>query len=160
MQIGDCEVTDRTGHRTVIRFTVATGSDTLNACYVDIDFHKLGLDIGTVIGRVVNLQESGQLPHASMIVRSGHGIWLLWLVHDIEDKDTSQPAFPDRLELYRPDSSPRSSSACYRLALIWRRVTQRATCGFRVLSILDQRAMSSGGFRVPTTPVMSTHCLN
>jgi hypothetical protein len=72
----------------------------LNACYVDIDFHKLGLDVGTVIGRVVNLQDSGHLPHASMIVRSGHGIWLLWLIHDVEDLDASQRAFPEKLELY------------------------------------------------------------
>jgi hypothetical protein len=72
----------------------------LNAAYVDIDYHKLGLDFGTVIGRVINLQQSGQLPHASMIVRSGHGAWLLWLVHDIEDMDSSQRAFPDKVELY------------------------------------------------------------
>lgn len=72
----------------------------INACYVDIDFHTLGLDIGTVIGRIVNLQESGQLPHASMFVRSGHGLWALWLVHDIENEDLSQRAFPDKLELY------------------------------------------------------------
>jgi hypothetical protein len=72
----------------------------INACYVDIDFHKLGLDLGTVIGRVINLQESGQLPHASMIVRSGHGVWLLWLIHDVESAELSQRAFPDKLELY------------------------------------------------------------
>jgi hypothetical protein len=72
----------------------------INACYVDIDFHKLGLDLGTVLGRVINLQESGQLPHASMIVRSGRGLWLLWLIHDIENPDNSQRAFPDKLELY------------------------------------------------------------
>jgi hypothetical protein len=72
----------------------------INAAYVDIDFHKLGLDLGTVIGRVVNLQESGQLPHASMFVRSGHGLWLLWLVQDVENPDVSQRAFPDKLELY------------------------------------------------------------
>jgi hypothetical protein len=72
----------------------------INACYVDIDFHKLGLDLGTVIGRIINLQESGQLPHASMVVRSGHGVWLLWLVNDIENPDSPQRAFPDKLELY------------------------------------------------------------
>jgi hypothetical protein len=72
----------------------------INTCYVDIDFDKLGLDGGTVIGRIVNLQDSGQLPHASMIVRSGHGIWLLWLIHDVEAEDISQQAFPDKLELY------------------------------------------------------------
>jgi hypothetical protein len=73
----------------------------INACYVDIDFHILGLDFGTVIGRVVNLQDAGQLPHASMIVRSGQGVWLLWLLHDVQDPDLSQRAFPDKLELYR-----------------------------------------------------------
>jgi hypothetical protein len=72
----------------------------INACYVDIDFKKLGLESGTVIGRVINLQDSGQLPHASMIVRSGNGLWLLWLLHDVENPDISQRAFPDKLELY------------------------------------------------------------
>jgi hypothetical protein len=72
----------------------------INACYVDIDFHKLSLDLGTVIGRLVNLQESGQLPHASMLVRSGHGLWLLWLVCDIGDSDLSQRAFPEKFDLY------------------------------------------------------------
>jgi hypothetical protein len=72
----------------------------INACYVDIDFHKLNIDLGTAIGRVINLQESGQLPHASMIVKSGRGVWLLWLIHDIENPDISQRAFPDKLELY------------------------------------------------------------
>ncbi|HEV3202109.1 MAG TPA: hypothetical protein VGZ73_29625, partial [Bryobacteraceae bacterium] len=72
----------------------------INACYVDIDFHKLGLDLGTVIGRVINLQESDQLPHASMIVHSGRGVWLLWLVCDPNAPEQSQGAFPDRLDLY------------------------------------------------------------
>lgn len=72
----------------------------INACYVDVDFHKLGLDAGTVIGRVINLQDSGQLPYASMIVKSGQGLWLLWLIHDVDDADVSQRAFPDKLELY------------------------------------------------------------
>jgi hypothetical protein len=53
-----------------------------------------------VIGRVLNWQEVGQLPHASMIVRSGHGVWLLWLIRDIKNADSSQRAFPDKLELY------------------------------------------------------------
>jgi hypothetical protein len=72
----------------------------INACYVDIDHYKLGLDVGTVIGRVINLQDSGQLPHASMIVRSGNGLWLLWLVCDPKDPNQSPGAFPDKLDLY------------------------------------------------------------
>jgi hypothetical protein len=72
----------------------------INACYVDIDHYKLGLDVGTVIGRVINLQDSGQLPHASMIVKSGNGLWLLWLVCDPREPDQSPGAFPDKLDLY------------------------------------------------------------
>lgn len=72
----------------------------INAAYVDIDYHKLGLDTGTVIGRVINLQESGQLPHASMIVHSGRGIWLLWLICDPKNPEQSAGAFPDKLDLY------------------------------------------------------------
>jgi hypothetical protein len=72
----------------------------INACYVDIDTYKLGLDVGTVIGRIINLQDSGQMPHAGMIVRSGQGLWLLWLIHDVEDLELSQRAFPDKLDIY------------------------------------------------------------
>jgi hypothetical protein len=72
----------------------------INACYVDLDYHKLGLKVGDVIGRVVNLQEAGQLPHASMIVRSGRGMWLLWLVSDPNAPDQSARAFPEKLDLY------------------------------------------------------------
>ena len=72
----------------------------INAAYVDIDYHKLGLDAGTVIGRVINLQDSGILPHASMIVKSGRGLWLLWLVHDLNAPEQSPGAFPEKLDLY------------------------------------------------------------
>lgn len=72
----------------------------INAAYVDIDCYKLGLDIGTVIGRVINLQDSGQLPHASVLVNSGQGLWLLWLVCDPKDPEQSPGAFPDKLDLY------------------------------------------------------------
>ena len=73
----------------------------INACYVDVDYYKLGLDLGTVIGRVINLQDSGQLPHASMLVNSGQGLWLLWLVCDPNAPEKSPGAFPDKLDLYR-----------------------------------------------------------
>jgi hypothetical protein len=72
----------------------------INAAYVDIDYYKLGLDLGTVIGRVINLQDSGQLPHASILVKSGQGLWLLWLIHDPRSPELSSGAFPDKLELY------------------------------------------------------------
>jgi hypothetical protein len=72
----------------------------INAAYVDIDFHKLGMDAGDVIGRVIILQDSGFLPHASMIVKSGRGLWLLWLIHDPQVPEQSAGAFADKLALY------------------------------------------------------------
>jgi hypothetical protein len=72
----------------------------INAAYVDIDYHKVGLDAGIVIGRVINLQDSGILPHASMIVKSGRGLWLLWLVHDLNAPEQSPGAFAEKLGLY------------------------------------------------------------
>jgi hypothetical protein len=67
----------------------------INASYVDIDFYRLNLDLGTVIGR-----KSGQLPPATMIVKSGRGLWLLWLICDPKSPEHQQRAFTDTLDLY------------------------------------------------------------
>jgi hypothetical protein len=114
---------------------------------VDIDHHKLGMDTGTVIGKIINLQDSGQLPHASMIVRSGHGIWLLWLIHDVESEDISQRAFPDKLEIY----ARIQAAIIERLSHLGADMAARdAARHLRVHSIPAQRLRSSGGFTVPT----------
>jgi hypothetical protein len=129
----------------------------LNACYVDIDFEWLGLTAGHVIGRVIDLQDSGQLPHASMIVRSGRGIWLLWLIRDIENPDLSQRAFPDKLELYSriqeaiierliPFGADRSAKDAARPCVSPDRCT------------LARRSTWSGGFRASPRAATSTRC--
>jgi len=48
----------------------------------------LGIDIGTAIGSVINAQDAGIIPPASVITRSGRGIWLFWLV---DGRDYKQP---------------------------------------------------------------------
>jgi hypothetical protein len=54
----------------------------LCACYCDIDFYNQGLEFNQAFSAVMNLCRDGYLPWASLIVDSGHGMWLLWLLND------------------------------------------------------------------------------
>jgi hypothetical protein len=54
----------------------------LTAAFVDIDGHNFGRTFGDVVGRMLNLQDEGVFPTASLIVRSGRGAWFLWLIAD------------------------------------------------------------------------------
>ena len=72
----------------------------LCACYVDLDYYKLGLQFGTVFGAVISYQDQGKIPPASIIVRSGRGMWLLWLLHDPKKPYQAQGAFPEKIDLY------------------------------------------------------------
>lgn len=59
----------------------------LNACWVDIDFHKLGEPEGHIDYRLAetlarSAESLGAIPPASYFVSSGRGIWLLWLLNE------------------------------------------------------------------------------
>jgi hypothetical protein len=54
----------------------------LCACYVDLDYYNLGLTVREVRAELERMRESGLLPDVSIEVDSGHGMWLLWLLHD------------------------------------------------------------------------------
>lgn len=56
----------------------------LCACYCDIDIYKAGLSFNQAYARVMDMCEAGVLPWASMVVNSGQGMWLLWLLHDAD----------------------------------------------------------------------------
>lgn len=70
----------------------------LCACYVDLDYYRMGLDFGTAFGTVIDYQDQGKIPPASIIVRSGRGLWLLWLLHDPNNPDQAQGAFAEKIE--------------------------------------------------------------
>jgi len=77
----------------------------LCACYCDIDYYSRGLTRLQVLTESERMWESGELPEASMVVDSGRGMWLLWLLHDAEDSKrahlgayTDNPN--DHLQLY------------------------------------------------------------
>jgi hypothetical protein len=61
----------------------------LCGCYCDVDFYKHGLTFAQVNREIHSLCESGALPRASIMVDSGRGLWLIWLLHD-----ESNPAKP------------------------------------------------------------------
>ena len=52
----------------------------LNACYVDIDYYKLGLTAGQVIGQIYDLQSEGKIPPPTYLKDSGRGLWVVWLL--------------------------------------------------------------------------------
>jgi hypothetical protein len=56
----------------------------LCACYCDIDYYRRGVSHLQVRAELERMYESGELPEPSMVVDSGKGMWLLWLLHDAE----------------------------------------------------------------------------
>ena len=54
----------------------------LNVAYADLDCYKRGLSVGDALGAIVNMQDAGVIPPASMFLRSGRGLWALWFLLD------------------------------------------------------------------------------
>ena len=89
------------------------GARYLNACYVDIDCHDGPIDFGALFGKIITAQEKKQIPPASLIARSGRGLWLFFLLVDGTDSSIPQRAFPEKIlahgtieaELISPDNS-------------------------------------------------------
>ena len=70
----------------------------LTACYADLDCHQLGISVGTAIGRIINAQDAGIIPPASMLVRSGRGVWAFWFL--TSETAGLVRAFPDKLQIW------------------------------------------------------------
>jgi len=72
----------------------------LTGCFADIDCHNLGVTAGQAIGAVIDAQDRGDVPPASMITRSGRGIWVFWLLRDDQEPDKPVRAWPEKVRLY------------------------------------------------------------
>ena len=72
----------------------------LCACYVDIDYYRINADFGTVLGQVVSYPDAGVIPPASIIVRSGRGMWLLWFLRDPKQPEQAERAWWEKVVLY------------------------------------------------------------
>lgn len=73
----------------------------LCACFADLDFYKLGLTYGQVIGTIVDYQDGGVIPPVSIIIRSGRGVWLVWLLRDSKNAMLAPRAWPEKQQQYR-----------------------------------------------------------
>jgi len=66
----------------------------INACYVDLDTYKInGLDQEAAFAQVLRLSRDGKIPHPSLLLDSGRGLWCLWLLRDNRKPKQSPPAF-------------------------------------------------------------------
>lgn len=72
----------------------------LTACYIDLDCYKLGITVGQCIGACIDAQERRAFPPASIITRSGAGVWLFWLLRE-DDGNGPVRAWPERSGTYR-----------------------------------------------------------
>lgn len=72
----------------------------LNACYADMDCYKAGLAWPDALRIIAMIQENNLIPPASIIGRSGRGLYLLWLLTS-QRQGAQQRAFPHEIELYK-----------------------------------------------------------
>jgi hypothetical protein len=80
----------------------AKGARHLNACFVDIDFHDQpgSFDFGYHFGQIITLQDRRMIPPASLVTRSGRGLWLFWLLADPRNPMIPPRAFAEQLLAY------------------------------------------------------------
>lgn len=73
----------------------------LTAAFVDIDTYKFeDMTVGKAVGRIIELQDANAFPPATMIVRSGRGIWLLWLLCEEGNRRKPVRAWDDKTEAW------------------------------------------------------------
>jgi len=74
----------------------------LNACYVDLDIYKGGEPLGLweAMSFIGKAQDENKIPPASIIGRSGRGVYMLWLLNNGR-QGAMQRAFPAEIALYK-----------------------------------------------------------
>lgn len=96
----------------------------LNVAHCDLDFYKVGRDLGDTIGELVRMQQQRLLPPASVYVQSGRGLWALWLLLDTQNP-TSGEAILHKAR-HRPDTPVRATARAMALyARVQRAITEK-----------------------------------
>lgn len=72
----------------------------LNCCWVDCDCYNVGLSWAEAVGAIQHLQDAGEIPPASFLIRSGRGVWLLWLVRGEDDHSQGERAHSRQVRLW------------------------------------------------------------
>lgn len=66
----------------------------LTSCFVDMDCYQRRLSIGQCIGCFIDAQDEKLVPPASVLCRSGRGVWALWLL--VDEEGGVQRGYPDK----------------------------------------------------------------
>lgn len=97
-----------------------------NALYTDLDFYKLGISKEQARAEIQRMIDSGEIVQPSLIIDSGRGYQLIWLVNFM--KATAgytrlwrrmQEAIYDRFKHLNADNAARSITQIYRLVGSW-----------------------------------------
>lgn len=72
----------------------------LNAAWVDCDCYNVGATWAAAVGVVQGMQDEGLIPPASFLVRSGRGLWLLWLLRGEADSSLGERAYTRNVQLW------------------------------------------------------------
>lgn len=67
----------------------------ITSCYADLDVYRVGRTVNETIKLVLDLQDNDAFPPASIIVRSGRGVWLVWILNDNHDTSSPVRAWPE-----------------------------------------------------------------
>ena len=85
----------------------------LNVAYADLDCYKRGLSVGEAVGAIVDMQDRGIIPPATMLARSGRGVWAFWFLLDA--RNPAHGATIIHKQEHRPDTPQRASALAVRL---------------------------------------------
>jgi hypothetical protein len=111
-----------------LRFALRSYVRTLNAVYVDLDCHRVGIEPEAALQNVWDEVCEGRLPQPSATVKSGQGVYVLWLLRDdtsdtppaatalsIENHGTVCTTIVDRLKHLGADDSPTDAARVFRV---------------------------------------------
>lgn len=85
----------------------------LNAAYSDLDGYKLGLTAGDIVGGLIARQDAGIVPPATIFVRSGRGVWALWLLVDVKNPTSGEQLIAG--QVHQPWTPQRASDRAVKL---------------------------------------------
>lgn len=74
----------------------------LTACFVDLDtaHSPHGLTDGQAVGALIDAQDRGVVPPATIIVRSGRGLWALWILRAADGCGPVR-AWPEKIDAWQ-----------------------------------------------------------
>ena len=72
----------------------------LNACFADLDHSKTGITSAKAVGMILEAIDTEAIPMPSVLVRSGRGTWLFYILDDKDRSGQGQRAYGAELGLY------------------------------------------------------------